>query len=397
MRLERILKVVPYMWRAKKTWRKPKHASVLIYDRVGSDVLMQYIDPADVKVLDIRGESINLYILLITLLSCRLGLHGYVDQYIKCVNPSAAVTFIDNNPNFYRLKEHNPRLITAFVQNGYRGEYRDVFGHLKENPPPIYGSYKVDYMLAFGREVGNKYTQYIEGQVRSIGSFNNNAQLRSDNLQKGSVLFLSQYLSRPSPSDRPIWTDGGKPVYWDDFFSAERFVLPLLLNYCLEKDLTLKVCGRSANGEGSDEDQELHYYRELFDGEDWQYLPRKDAHSNYRRVDEAEFVVFIDSTLGYESLARGKKTAAFTLRAFAGETHPYPFGWPAALPDAGPFWTNHADETEFERVMDYIFTVSDEEWERIRQRYVPELMEFDPGNTRFLSLMRELGVPLKTA
>ena len=56
---------------------------------------------------------------------------------------------------------------------------------------------------------------------------------------------------------------------------------------------------------------------------------------------------------------------------------------------------NHADESEFTRVMDYITTVNDEEWEKTRQRYISELMEYDPGNTRFLKLMREIGVPLK--
>lgn len=44
--------------------------------------------------------------------------------------------------------------------------------------------------------------------------------------------------------------------------------------------------------------------------------------------------------------------------------------------------------------MDYITQVSDEEWEKTRQRYVPDLMEYDPGNTRFIKLMQELGVPL---
>ncbi len=45
--------------------------------------------------------------------------------------------------------------------------------------------------------------------------------------------------------------------------------------------------------------------------------------------------------------------------------------------------------------MDYVTNVSDEEWEEVRQKYVLELIEFDPGNTRFLKLMKELQVPLK--
>jgi surface carbohydrate biosynthesis protein len=125
-------------------------------------------------------------------------------------------------------------------------------------------------------------------------------------------------------------------------------------------------------------------------------LNRSNIYSSYENVAVAGFVVFVDTTLGYEALARGKKTAAFTLRGKSIGSDACNFGWPADFPDNGPFWTNHADEREFERVMDYITTVSDEEWKQTRQRYVPDLMEYDPGNTRFLKLMREIGVPLKS-
>ena len=40
--------------------------------------------------------------------------------------------------------------------------------------------------------------------------------------------------------------------------------------------------------------------------------------------------------------------------------------------------------------MDYLNTVSDEDWEQTRQEYVSEIMEFDPGNTRFVALLDQL-------
>jgi hypothetical protein len=45
--------------------------------------------------------------------------------------------------------------------------------------------------------------------------------------------------------------------------------------------------------------------------------------------------------------------------------------------------------------MDYITSVSDETWEQTCRRYVPDLMEYDSGNTLFLKLMRKIGAPLK--
>jgi surface carbohydrate biosynthesis protein len=60
------------------------------------------------------------------------------------------------------------------------------------------------------------------------------------------------------------------------------------------------------------------------------------------------------------------------------------------LLDDGPFWTNHADEAQFQRVMDYLMTISAEEWEQTRQLYASELMEFDAGNTTFSALIDQL-------
>lgn len=76
-------------------------------------------------------------------------------------------------------------------------------------------------------------------------------------------------------------------------------------------------------------------------------------YSCYENVASAGFVVFINSTLGYEALARGKKATAFTLRGeFLGPAAGN-FGSVADLPEKGPFWTSHWDEREFKRVMDY--------------------------------------------
>ena len=51
-----------------KTKKKQKKSEVLIYDRCNSEVLGQYIDLDKVQILDIRGESINIYVLFLTII-----------------------------------------------------------------------------------------------------------------------------------------------------------------------------------------------------------------------------------------------------------------------------------------------------------------------------------------
>jgi surface carbohydrate biosynthesis protein len=315
---------------------------------------------------------------------------NYSFQYLTCVNPIVALTYIDNNHLFYQLKSHQKDLTTIFVQNGVKGELGDVFGLLKMQTH-IPNKHHVDYMLTFGNVAGRKYSEYIEGKTISIGSFKNNLHQSKPQKPSKFVLFISQYRSPPQPESRPVVISGNQKISWKQFYSAEEFILPLLQQYCLQNNLKLKICMCSAD----QTKEESNYFISLLGNETVELLKRTSIYSGYDNVDAAEFVVFVDSALGYESLARGKKSAAFTLRGESLGSTTCNFGWPADIPDSGPFWTNRADEREFNRVMDYITSVSDEDWEQTRQRYIPELMEYDPGNTRFLKLMREVGVPLK--
>jgi surface carbohydrate biosynthesis protein len=371
-------------------WRKPGQAKVLIYDRAEFEVLLTYLDPKSVEILDLRGESLNLYVLFKCLLHWKLSLINYIFQYLTCVKPSVALTYTDNSTLFYQLKSHQKDLTTIFIQNGVRGEVGDVFGFFKMQTHSR-NKYQVDYMLTFGNAIGREYSKYIDGKTYPIGSFKNNFHQSKTQKQLKSVLFLSQYRPPPRPESRPWVIYDHKPIFWKQFYAAEEFLLPLLQQYCLQNKLELKICMFWSD----QTKEECNYFRSLLGNETLELLKRSSWYSSYENVDAAGFVVFVDTTLGYEALARGKKVAAFSLRGKSLGSAACNFGWPADLPDNGPFWTNHADEREFKRVMDYITTVSEEEWVKTRQRYVPELMEYDPGNTRFLKLMREIGVPLK--
>ena len=391
MKYSSIPRAISCLWHSKKIWRKPGKAKVLIFDRVGSEVLLTYLDPKSIEILDLSRESLNLYVLCKCFLQWKLTVLNYMVQYLKCVKPRVALTFIDNNHLFYQPKSYQKDLITVFVQNGMRGESGDIFGVLKKQTQ-CPNQYHVDYMLTFGNAISREYSKYIEGKTIPIGSFKNNLYQSKAHNQPKSVVFISQYRRPPGyGGNKPAWIQGNKPIFWKQLHSAEEFLLPLLQQYCWQNRLELKICGRNI----AQTIEERNYFRSLTGNATLEIPIKSGVLSSYEEVDEAEFVVFTESSLGYEALARGKKAAAFSIRGqFLGSSE-WNFGLPADLPDNGPFWTNHAVEREFTRVMDYITTASDEEWERTRQRYIPELMEYDPGNTRFLKLMREIGVPLK--
>jgi surface carbohydrate biosynthesis protein len=381
-----------YLKKAKIIFRKPGSAQVLIYDRSGSNLFMNYIEPSIIQILDVRGESLNIYVIFFLVFRKRKfpTMTDYTLYYIELVNPKLIITFIDNNLAFYKLKNSFPSIITIFIQNGIRAVLGDIFGVLNRE---FSGKEKlhVDYMFVFGSAIASKYKEYVTGNTISIGSMKNNKVSRIRKFEKNTLIFISQF--RPPKEHSPVfWEEDGKKIYWKDFYSAEISVVSFLNKFCLSKNLNFKICSVGSEYEK----QELEFFQNILGEGHCEFLKKKDVFSSYSLLDAAEFVVSIDSTLGYESMARGNKVAIFSIRSFAEQSLPYPFGWPADFGKSGEFWTSINKENEFERVMNYLTNVSDLEWQNTIAKYIPVLMDYDPGNRKFIELMKKIGIPVLT-
>lgn len=368
-----------------KQWMLPKKSEVLIYDACGAEILTPYLVNYSVEILYLRRESINVPCLLLSIFELEFWrgrlVRAYADAYIRAVSPSIVLTFIDNTASFYEVSQRHPRVKTIFVQNGTRSEMGDIFGTLIPS-----AKHHVDYMLVHGAAIGKHYQKYISGEVLAVGSIKNNKTLKHASSGTGTVLFISQFMPRPI-NNEPIWREpDGSAIYWDEFYAVEERVVRLLMEWCTQHGKLLQICARGDKERGP----EYEFYSDLLGLGPWQFVPRADSLSSYRLIDAAEIVVFIDSTLGYESLGRGNKTASFSCRRVLQGRAVFEFGWPGKKPESGLFWTNELNESEFCRVLDYLNTVGDEEWTRVRQQFASDLMVFDPDNMRFVALLKHL-------
>ena len=372
---------------APKEWTLPKKSEVLIFDTLSLEPLAPYLIKYRVVTMAVRGEVINVPCFLRSALTLKFWkgnlLSAYTEKFIEVVSPRLIITFVDNNESFYNISKRFPDIKTMFIQNGVRGEPGDVFERLVKSE-----NYYVDHMLVFGVVIGKKYKSYIGGSTLAIGSLKNNTVKINDIVSDGSILFISQYREKPKNNAPFAHLANGEPFCHDQFYLAEVIALRFLSSWCVENKKSLKIAGASAEKTGP----EIDFFKAILSGCEWEYLPQIDQYNSYKLVDAAEIVVFIESTLGYESIVRGKKTAAFSFRgsSILNPKALYPFGWPLELPNNGPFWTNHQDEVHFQRIMNYLNTVSDEDWEQTRQKYVSELIEFNPDNTRLVTLLDQL-------
>ena len=335
MKFSSVIPAINFLKSVNITFKKPKKTNILVFDSVGSSDLIPYFGGVKYEILDVRGETINGYVLFIAFLKYfhKITFEMYVSEFIKKSNPTCVITFIDNTVYFYKLKQYNPGIFFLSIQNGWRDNVLfEIFRNTKLNR----NNFCSDYLFCFGEVVGSHYRHFIDTNVVPIGSFKSNSVpiKKNDPSKIPEVVFISQYRVPVQSSDGPCMPIGERNVPWDQFYNSELILLPLLCDFCLHNNLVFKICG------GSESQNEKEFFQRVLKNRKFEYIQRFDTYSSYTEIDNADIIVYIDSTLGYEALGRGLKVAAFTIRGNDLETDDHDFGFHADLPKKGPFWTN---------------------------------------------------------
>ena len=374
------------LWRLLKSlfkikWRltPPKSSKVLLYFKTGADVIAPYFKPNEFQILDLRESEVNLWVAFKCLINRDLSARNYARQFIKKVQPKLVLTFIDNYPPFYALKQDFPEIKTLLIQNGYRSDRGDLFGLLATEYSKQQNM--VDQLFVFGEAVGSKYRQHISGNVNIHGSFKNNSVLLT-HASENSVAYISTYRPRVSRSFVVPESSPELPITYGEVIARRETAILWLANYCAEKNRPLKIIGKDENLAA-----EQDYYKGLLHEFEFEFVGKKSSETSYEAIDKSEIVVFTSSTLGYESLARGKKTAAIMLDAQLIKADALKFGWPAGLADEGKFWTHQLSQQRIYEIMDYLINTTDAEWNETRLEAIRDVIEFDPGNSKFVSVI----------
>lgn len=346
---------------------------------------MEYLQPWKPEVLHLRSEQINMLVLLASVFRSGNHLDAYVDCFIARVRPRLIATFIDNNTRFFAIRQRHPEVKTLVIQNGWRGYDRDMFQTFDRMDTVRRSALSVDYILSFGSVVGAEYARYITGAVVPIGSVRNNLTPKTQLLQQGAIAFISQWTQN-------IFAIGDADCSHEEYFGkADRPILRCLAQYAREKAKRLVIIPRHLQQDDL-RAQEEAYFCELL-GQDCEFLEPQGRYVSYQAVDAADVVVAVDTTLGYESIARGNKTAMFPVRSNLLGIPGWTYGWPGDFPDEGPFWTNCPDPDAYVRILDHLFEIDDAQWRQdLEATNFSSLMIYNPGNSILKSILeKELG------
>ena len=363
---------------SKKKFLPPKKSDVLIYDINSLHLVQKYFLKFTIETLSVRAEEINLFILFRYLRKIFKKNFNYKDEFINYVQPKIIVSSIDNDIGIYKIKQKHKDKKIIVIQNGWR-DSTDIFQHLK-----VYNNtneLSADHILTFTEIVSQEYRKYIQSNYLAIGSVKSNEIELKTNYNSNTISYISQW---------------GSKAFCEN--SVCRTILVFLKKYALKNNKNLKIILRN-NFNDRLLDQEIDYFSSILgyrikEGKDFEKL------NQYISCDNSEIVVGADSTLCYESLGRGNKTAIFSIRdevlkqngfykyGLSKKDYGYPggfsFGWPSSFEDIGFFWTNKLNEDIFTNILDDLFSVDIDDWKQLLLEHnISELMPYDFENLKF--------------
>ncbi|NBY44858.1 MAG: hypothetical protein EBQ64_02570, partial [Acidimicrobiia bacterium] len=114
----RVWRLLKSLARLNWKFKKPKQRDVLLFFKTGVEVIAPYFEPNQFQVLDLRESEVNIAIAIRCLLTGDLSSDNYAREFIKAAKPKLIVTFIDNYPPYYLLKDEFPNIEVWLIQNG---------------------------------------------------------------------------------------------------------------------------------------------------------------------------------------------------------------------------------------------------------------------------------------
>lgn len=355
---------------------RPESKKILVFDREGSNVFSFFFKKNDFEIMDRRKESINLYVIIITLFKSGLNqfVRNYFKNYIEIVKPKIVITFIDNNFRFFLLKKDYSKAKYICIQNGNRDE--NFFIELKKYYD-LNKNLEIDYFFVFNKIMQKKLSPYIKSKYYYIGSIKNNFYFKKKNIKHRYKKYIT-FITQTTSAFRPI----------------EAIVFKELKKFCSQKKINL-VFLEKKNSDIFNED----FFRNKFGSDGWIYEKHKNIQNTYEVINQSFMVIFIDSTLGYEALSKGIRVACFPYKSLnknfrKNNIHnnllPNKFGYPGNFANKGPFWSNYANKDMIIPILNKVYNYKHNQWNKIFNKYSSLIMKYDSKNKIIKKVLRNI-------
>ena len=394
---DEIKRKINILIKSRFTLASLKKSEVLLYDIEVASFYLKMFKKVSYETLDTRLKKIHIFSLLKALLTKikynKLTLKQcYILEQIKDVNPKYLISFTNVDIFFWTLKKYFPRKKFLVFQTGaINGHTPNPFSSFKEK---YNVKFKVDYVFTWGKNLFKMYKDCLDCNLFDSGSLLNNFFLNKKLTKKKSryIIFISQY----KKSSVLLRTQNNDIVSQKETFHKHReHLLKIISKFCKSKKFKLRIFPRSydLNGWLNEKD----YYEKMFKDIKLPLMKRSGKNDIYKCLAEYQNFITIDSSSGYEALARGKRVCFLNIKySFSkfinAENHRY--GWPKKLPINFAFWSSSHEKEHVENALNFAFLSSKNIWKKIKINYVDPIITFDPKNKKLLKKMKDLNLKI---
>ena len=383
-------------------WRPPRRCSVLQFGGVSSDFLASLEFGYKVTVMPSVGEKVNVAVAIRTILSFQYSRWAYYRIYTTMAGAQLIVVWHDTTIEAYHLENHVGVPVWC-IQNGHRldvapANSQSLFESIRTErfKQPV----KASRYFVFGESSQRILEPYVLAEYVQTGSIRLN-----EYIAKRAPEFISQprrgmprigfIVSFPNKNDipggyvlnntAPFMRVKRKMISYNEYFAFDALVAQVLAELCASNQYSVSIIGKRSERDSIERD----YFSKVPGLEQLKVVAHEKG-SGYEVADEFDYLVAIDSTLGYEMLGLGKRVAFLHNRfgSLGIESEDLAFGYPLELPNDGEFWCSATEPELIASFLHRFLQLSDQQWAQLHTNIAPRLMAVDAGNTGLRSMVQ---------
>ena len=353
----------------KLSFNKLKKKKYLIIGIANSEIFKKLLGKKDTEIVCLTA-FINFYLIILLILKIKkFNQINYYSEAIKLVDPIIIITSIDTNPNFYRLKKYFPKKKFISIQNGIRQPQSGNFKKVK--------NLECDIIFCNGLNDINYYKSRVSSEILPLGSLRNNFIANYKSTQINCLSYISQFRIKNENEDNINFLGDYSNITWKDYIESEKKLIILLNKFCKEKNMPFYIVGASYNSS-----IEKKWYLDLIKANKINFINRKKFDTSYKFLQKSKYIVCMDSTLGYEFFARGKKIIFFSRKIKKAKklNNEMKFGWPFIKKTKGFFYSDKVTEEEINKLIKNISNCSNKKWLKKISIIKKQIMIYDYKN-----------------
>ena len=333
-----------------KFFELPKKNKLLLFDESQSPILRETIKK-NFNILYVRDKKIYFWIYLKQVFFFDFSFNTYCKNYIKFTSPKVIICFNDARYQMYQLKKNFNDIKFIIVNNGIR-----VNRWFKQTWPK---DLSCDYLFVLNKHYIPKYKKIFKSDNYNIlGQFRNNLVKIGNTKFNKEFLYISQNF------------DSARLGINYKIMKSDLKLLNIINLYLTNSNKKLHILLRRAKNNPR-QSIEIDFYRKIFNS-NCVFHKETNWKKNYEIMDKFDNIIFRDSTMGYEAIARKKKVAIFP---------PIYFGWPGPNKKEFKFFsTQNHNYKEVKRVLENLKNCSQDEWNKKYYPIIKDQSYFDENN-----------------